>query len=119
VASLLAPGGAFVVEAFALDLSRLDQTLTVAGVDGDGARLQATTHDPFTQMVRGQTITISASGIELWPFGFRYATLPEQDLMARLAGLALRDRWGGWAGEAFTADSPRHVSVYERPALSS
>jgi hypothetical protein len=34
--------------------------------------------------------------------------------MARVAGLRLRERWGGWNGEPFTASSWRHVSVYER-----
>ena len=116
VAGLLAPGGLFAVEAFAMDLSRLDQTLTVASVDSERARLQATSHDPFTQLVTGQTITISSSGIELWPFEFRYATLPEQDLMARVAGLRLRERWGSWGREPFSAGSERYVSVYERPA---
>lgn len=34
--------------------------------------------------------------------------------MARLAGLHLRERWGGWGREPFTAQSPAHVSVYAR-----
>jgi hypothetical protein len=34
--------------------------------------------------------------------------------MARLASLSLKDRWGGWRGEFFTADSVRHISVYEK-----
>ncbi|NBE92347.1 MULTISPECIES: hypothetical protein [unclassified Nonomuraea] len=34
--------------------------------------------------------------------------------MARIAGLRLRERWGGWEGEPYTATSWRHVSVYER-----
>ena len=34
------------------------------------------------------------------------------DLMARIAGLRLLDRWGGWLDEPFTAESGRHVSVY-------
>jgi hypothetical protein len=43
----------------------------------------------------------------------------ELDLMAQLAGLRLRDRWGGWTGEAFTSDSPKHVSIWEKPARST
>ncbi|ANZ41898.1 hypothetical protein BBK82_44160 [Lentzea guizhouensis] len=31
----------------------------------------------------------------------------------RIAGLRLRDRWGGRNGEPFEAGSTRHVSVYE------
>lgn len=38
----------------------------------------------------------------------------ELDLMARLAGLRLHSRSGGWRGEPFTATSRRHVSVYGR-----
>jgi len=36
--------------------------------------------------------------------------------MARLAGLRLRERWGGWGREPFTSDSLKHVSVWEKPA---
>ncbi|MGH9006088.1 MAG: SAM-dependent methyltransferase, partial [Acidimicrobiia bacterium] len=48
------------------------------------------------------------------PIRLRLAYPPEFDLMARVGGLRLRDRWGGWHGEPFTATSWRHVSVYER-----
>jgi hypothetical protein len=116
VAAVLAPEGVFVVEAFVPDLSRLEQALTVTGVDDRGVRLQATRHDPVAQVVRGQTVTIGEAGVELWPMAVRYATPPELDLMARLAGLRLRKRWGGWSGEPFTAASAHHVSVYELPA---
>jgi hypothetical protein len=33
-----------------------------------------------------------------------------------IAGLRLRDRWGGWDKEPFSATSRRHISVYERAA---
>jgi SAM-dependent methyltransferase len=116
VAARLAPGGAFVIEAFAPDLSRLEQSFTVVDVDDGGVRVQATRHDPVRQVVSGQTFTITEGGIELWPFEIRYATVPEIDLMARVVGLRLRHRQGAWRGEPFTAASTRHVSVYERPA---
>jgi hypothetical protein len=45
----------------------------------------------------------------------RYAWPAELDLMARLTGMRLQDRWAGWGPERFTALSPRHVSVYEKP----
>jgi len=47
------------------------------------------------------------------PPSLRLAHAPEFDLMARIAGLRLRERWGGWNGEPYTASSWRHVSVYE------
>jgi trans-aconitate methyltransferase len=115
VARHLSPGGAFVVEAFAPDLTRLDQHLSVALLQADEVRLQATRHDPLTQRVTGQSVSITDGGVALWPWAIRYASVPELDLMARLAGLRLRERWSGWGREPFTAASPRHVSVYERP----
>ena len=45
---------------------------------------------------------------------FRYVWPSELDLMARLAGMALVERWGGWRREQFTRDSRKHVSVWRR-----
>jgi hypothetical protein len=39
----------------------------------------------------------------------------ELDLMARLAGMSLRERWGGWQREPFTSESMSHVSVWQKP----
>jgi len=114
VARHLAPGGAFVVEAFAPDLTRVDQHLSVSRLGADEVRLQATRHDPLTQRVAGQSVSVTDAGVALWPWAIRYASVPELDLMARLAGLRLRERWAGWGREPFTAASTRHVSVYER-----
>jgi ubiquinone/menaquinone biosynthesis C-methylase UbiE len=115
VARVLAPGGVFVVEALAPDLTRLEQTVAALLVHPDRAVLQATRHDPVTQQVSGADITIAADGsVALAPWTIRYVSVPELDLMARLAGLRLRDRWGSWHGEPFTAASSIHVSVYER-----
>ncbi len=47
---------------------------------------------------------------------FRYAWPAEFDLMARLAGMTLRDRWAGWKREPFTSESKVHVSVWEKLA---
>ena len=47
---------------------------------------------------------------------FRYVWPSELDLMARIAGLRLRERWSGWRREPFTSESTRHVSVWEKPA---
>ena len=47
---------------------------------------------------------------------FRYVWPAELDLMARLAGMKLRERWSGWKREPFTSESTKHVSVWEKPA---
>ena len=45
---------------------------------------------------------------------FRYVWPAELDLMARLAGMTLRERWSGWNREPFTSDSRKHISVWQR-----
>ena len=116
VAAHLLPGGAFVVEAIAPVGAPGGDALTVVDVGEDRVSLQATRHDPAAQVVTGHTLTPTGDGgIGLWPVGVRYATVPELDLMARVAGLRLRERYAGWTGEPFTDGSVRHVSVYERP----
>ena len=46
---------------------------------------------------------------------FRYAWPAELHLMARLAGLSLKERWGNWQREPFSSVSERHVSVWQKP----
>lgn len=75
--------------------------------------LEVGRYDPVTQILDQTHIHLTPDGIDLHPLSLRLACPPEFDLMARLAGLRLRDRWGGWTGEPFTATSWRHVSVYE------
>ena len=69
-------------------------------------------HDPVTQVVTSQHVLLTEAGPRLYPVKIRYAWPGELDLMARLAGLRLRERWGGWDRSPFTAASGKHVSVY-------
>jgi SAM-dependent methyltransferase len=117
VAARLRPGGRFVVEAFVPDLGRFDrgQRTSVIDLDAGMVLLDASVHDPVTQRVRAQHAVVGERGIKLYPVQLRYAWPAELDLMARLAGLALEARHGGWTGEPFTAASGRHVSVYRKP----
>jgi SAM-dependent methyltransferase len=82
-------------------------------VVADQVTLHVGRYDPVTQLLDASHVHISADGITLGPISLRLAHPPEFDLMARIAGLRLRDRAGGWHGEPFTAESWRHVSVYE------
>jgi SAM-dependent methyltransferase len=115
-ATRLAEGGVFVVEAFFPDLGRFDrgQRTQSTLVDAQRVMLDVSRHDPVAQRIDSQHVVITEAGAKLYPVVVRYAFPSELDLMARLAGLRLTERWGGWRREAFTADSPRHVSVYTR-----
>jgi hypothetical protein len=57
--------------------------------------------------------------VETFSAPFRYVWPSELDLMARLAGMELRERWADWSREAFTSDSTKHISVWEKPSSDS
>jgi hypothetical protein len=75
--------------------------------------LDLSTNDAVNQTVRAQHILFTARGVQLYPVQLRFAYPSELDLMARLAGMRLRERYGGWNRSPFTAVSPVHISVYE------
>jgi SAM-dependent methyltransferase len=117
VADHLAPGGRFAMECFFPDLGRFDrgQRLSVTAIDQEGIRLEATLHDPISQRVKARIAVLGEDGSRFYPLEARYCWPSELDLMARLAGLELEHRWGGWNEEEFTAASGHHVSVYRKP----
>jgi SAM-dependent methyltransferase len=113
-AAHLADGGRFVVEAFVPDLGRFDrgQRVGVSAVDIDRVDFEVSRHDAVNQRVDSQHVFVTGEGTKLAPVSLRYAFPSELDLMARLAGLELQERWGSWHGEPFTHRSTDHVSVY-------
>ena len=116
VAEHLTDDGIFVLEVFVPDLSRFDrgQRVSTLEVELDEVALNADVHQPVEHVVFSQHVVLREDGLRFYPVKIRYAWPSELDLMARLAGLELRDRWGGWRREPFTAQSTRHVSVYRR-----
>ncbi|MDX1649313.1 MAG: class I SAM-dependent methyltransferase [Myxococcota bacterium] len=117
VAAHLTDDGRFVVEAYVpafLHRLRDEQHVDAEAIETDAVRLDVLRHDPAVQRIEESHVTLSPQGVHLVPVVQRYAWPSELDLMARLAGLRLRERWGGWAGEPFDARSRAHVSVYGR-----
>lgn len=122
VASRLTDDGCFVVEAFVPDyLTRLrdGQYVDAERITVDQVTLDVGRHDPVAQTLDETHVVLSAQGVQLFPIVCRYAWPAELDLMARIAGLRLRERWSGWRREPFTASSRSHVSVYERATQRS
>jgi SAM-dependent methyltransferase len=108
VAAHLAPGGCFVVElgiGSDAPLTVFDLSDTHVGVDE---------YDVATQRLVSHHFSLVDGRWERISMPFRRVYPGELDLMARLAGLRLRERWGGWNREPFTGD--KHVSVWEKPA---
>lgn len=110
----LEPSGVFVLECRvpAAPARPGHQYVDPAHIAAGQVVLDAGRYDPLTQILDLNHIHISAEGIFLSPISLRLAYPPEFDLMARIAGLRLRERWGGWNGEPCTAASWRHISVY-------
>ena len=114
VASHLTDDGAFLIEAFRPDfLYRLrnHQYVDAEAVEVDEVRLDVARHDPVKQLLEESHVSLSREGVRLNPIVTRYAWPGELDLMARIAGLRLKERWGGWNREPFNSSST-HVSVY-------
>jgi hypothetical protein len=117
VAPRLGDDGTFVVEAFVpgyLHRLRDHQYVDAEAIGVGTVRLDVGRHDPVLQLLDESHVSLSRHGIEVHSIVTRYAWPSELDLMARLAGLRLHDRWGGWSGEPFTEHSTLHVSVYGR-----
>jgi len=113
----LLPGGVFVVE---MELPWVsvprEQFVNAEYVGADAVVLDVNRYDPSTQVLSENHVRIAADGIRMGPISQRLVTPAELDLMARIAGLTLRERWSDWDGRPFTAESTMHVSVWEKPA---
>ncbi len=117
VARRLRPGGLFAFDSLVPDAGR--------GAGGEDMRLIPTSDarlivrfrkfDFVAQRYTSDYVVFEDGLARHMKVQFRYAWSGELDLMARMAGLRLRERVSGWRGEPFTTSSPSHVSVYERP----
>lgn len=117
VAAHLDADGAFVVEAYTpafLHQLRNQQHVDAEIVEVDEVRLDVLRHFPARQMISESHVSLTQAGLHLNPVVQRYAWPSELDLMARIAGLRLWNRWGGWSQEPFDDSSSMHVSVYGR-----
>jgi hypothetical protein len=116
VAAHLTDEGLFVVEAHVPnDFYRLrnNQYVDAESVGVDKVRLDVARHDPVTQRLEENHVSLSREGIRLNPIVMRYSWPSELDLMARIAGLRLKERWDGWQRQPFTSTG-NCVSVYGR-----
>jgi SAM-dependent methyltransferase len=114
-AAHLRSGGRFVIETGVPDLQLLPlgQTIIPFRAEPDGVSFDV--YDVSTQRFSSQHFVFAEGGVTSYPVEFRYAWPAELDLMARIAGLHLQDRWAGWRQEPFTNLSRSHVSVWAKP----
>ncbi|MYW68372.1 methyltransferase domain-containing protein [Streptomyces sp. SID8379] len=115
-AAHLAPGGTFVVELEVPALRLLPYGQEAVPFQVSDTRWAFDRYDVATQAMSSNYFTVDPGTGQgsCWTIPFRYAWPSELDLMARIAGLRLRERWDGWTREPFTSDSRQHVSVWEK-----
>lgn len=120
IARVLEPGGRFVLDTFVPDLKRYDHYQTrmaVESISSDQAHAyELSIHDPVAQTIVSHHVRRAEDGSTVvLPVRIRYAWPAEMDLMARVAGLELEERWGWYDRRRFTEQSGQHVSVYRKP----
>ncbi|MFJ6391389.1 class I SAM-dependent DNA methyltransferase [Streptomyces sp. NPDC091972] len=116
VADHLEPGGTFVVEVMVPQLRKLPPGQNAVPFHVGDGRLGFDTYDTATQAMASHHVSVEDGRGTFRSIPFRYVWPAELDLMARLAGMRLRDRWADWKRAPFTGDSESHVSVWEKPA---
>jgi SAM-dependent methyltransferase len=107
-------GGSFVVEVIVPELRRLPPGERVHAFTVTPTHLGFDEFEPATQSSWSHHYWVTESGFETFSAPFRYVWPAELDLMARLAGMTLRERWADWDRSPFTSESRSHVSVWEK-----
>jgi SAM-dependent methyltransferase len=112
----LADGGRFVVEVGVPDLRRLPPGERFVPFSVSPGHVGIDEYDTVTQGLVSHHYAVEGDRLRQVSVPFRYVWPSELDLMARLAGMRLEERWGGWRREPFTAESRSHVSVWQKIA---
>ena len=113
-AAHLEPNGCFVIEVLVPGLQRLPPGETFQPFAVDPGHVGFDEYDVVRQRLVSHHYWLEDGRVEVISPPFRYVWPSELDLMARLAGMTLRERWGDWNREPFTAESVKHVSVWQK-----
>jgi SAM-dependent methyltransferase len=120
VADHLEPGGRFIIDCFVPDVRRFDEYNTRMGVSTidsvDEHMFEMSVYDPVNQIVNSHVVRRLDNGTSVvLPVRIRFAWPSELDLMARLAGLEMEDRFGWYDLRPFNERSTSHMSIYHKP----
>ncbi|HUH14534.1 MAG TPA: class I SAM-dependent methyltransferase [Gaiellaceae bacterium] len=113
-AAHLEPGGCFVIEVLVPGLRRLPPGERFQPFDVSPTHLGFDEYDVARQGLVSHHYWLAEGEVEVLSPPFRYVWPSELDLMARLAGMSLRERWSDWSRAPFTSESTEHVSVWEK-----
>jgi SAM-dependent methyltransferase len=110
----LAPGGAFVIEAWVPDVGafRRNRLVRQRLLSEDVMSIESARLEPAEQRMRTTQAVFRNGSVRLYAANHRYAWPSELDLMAELAGLTRESRWADWLHRPFTDDSAHHITTY-------
>jgi SAM-dependent methyltransferase len=114
VAAQLEPGGCFVIENYIPQLQRLPPGETTHVFTATPTHLGFEQYDIAAQIAVSHHYWFTGGQLETFSSPHRYLWPSELDLMAKIAGMTLRERYSGWNREPFTSDSTTHVSVWQK-----
>jgi len=115
-AAHLEPGGCFVIEVYIPELRRLPPGETIHPFSVTLTHLGFEEYDVATQIAVSHHYWVIDDRLETFSAPFRYVWPAELDLMARLAGMTLHERWNDWTRTPFTSESRSHISVWQKTA---
>jgi SAM-dependent methyltransferase len=113
-AAHLEPGGCFIVEVEVPALQRLPPGESFRAFTVSPPHLGFDEIDVATQQGVSHHYWVADDRSHVFSMPYRYVWPSELDLMARIAGMTLRERWGSWNREPFTGNSTEHISVWEK-----
>ena len=117
VAAHLRPGGVFVIEVGVPSLQRLPFGETLRPFQVSETYVGFDEYDVVNQGLISHHLRARDGAFVKRSIPFRYVWPAELDLMARIAGMTLRERWSGWNREPFTRESTKHISVWHKPGV--
>ena len=114
VAAHLRPGGCFVIEAGMPRLQSLPPGEPFRVFAVSPTKVGIDEYDVANQGLVSHHYRVEDGRLRVVSMPFRYVWPSELDLMARIAGMRLRERWSDWRRAPFTSHSDKHVSVWEK-----
>jgi SAM-dependent methyltransferase len=114
-AAHLAPGGRFLIEVAVPSVRRFPPGETFALFDISDGHVGVDEYDHAAQRTVSHHFWVRNGRGFTFDSPHRYVWPSELDLMARLAGMTLAERWSDWNRNPFTSESTSHVSVWEKP----
>lgn len=107
-------GGRFLVETLVPPLQKIPFGQTKLAFSRSENHWGIDEFDVTTQNYRSHHVRFEEGTHRKLSVPFRYAWPAEMDLMAKMAGMTLEQRWSDWMKSPFGNESNRHISIWRK-----